>query len=81
MLSQKDNERYTRVGKGTADGRADAPLLAPPRGNVPDDGEDPTMAVRLLGEDLVLYRTPDNEFGLIEQRCAHRRRRSALRHP
>ena len=30
------------------------------------------MAVRLLGEDLVLYRTPENAFGLIEQRCAHR---------
>ncbi len=28
--------------------------------------------IRVLGEDLVLFRTGSGEFGLIEQRCAHR---------
>ena len=72
MLSQKDNERYTRVGKGTPMGELMRRYWHPIAGTSQMMGEDPTMAVRLLGEDLVLYRTPDNEFGLIEQRCAHR---------
>ena len=72
MLSQQDNERYTRVGKGTPMGELMRRYWHPIAGTSQMMGEDPTMAVRLLGEDLVLYRTPDNEFGLIEQRCAHR---------
>ena len=32
-----------------------------------------TKSVRLLGEDLVLYRTPSGEFGLVEPHCPHRR--------
>ena len=72
MLSQQDNERYTRVGKGTPMGELMRRYWHPVAGTSQMMGEDPTMAVRILGEDLVLYRTPDNEFGLIEQRCAHR---------
>jgi 5,5'-dehydrodivanillate O-demethylase len=33
----------------------------------------PTKAVRLLGEDLVLYKDKSGTLGLIEERCAHRR--------
>ena len=72
MLSQQDNERYTRVGKGTPMGELMRRYWHPIAGTSQMMGEDPTMAVRLLGEDLVLYRTPENAFGLIEQRCAHR---------
>jgi 5,5'-dehydrodivanillate O-demethylase len=31
------------------------------------------VPVRLLGEDLVLFRAPANGFGLLERYCAHRR--------
>jgi len=33
----------------------------------------PTKAVRLLGEDLVLFKDKSGTLGLIEERCAHRR--------
>ena len=29
-------------------------------------------AVRLLGEDLVLFRSPAGELGLLDERCPHR---------
>jgi 5,5'-dehydrodivanillate O-demethylase len=35
--------------------------------------KEPTKAVRLLGEDLVLYRDRSGALGLIGQACAHRR--------
>jgi 5,5'-dehydrodivanillate O-demethylase len=34
--------------------------------------EEPVQKVRLLGEDLVLFRTERGEFGLVEQECPHR---------
>ena len=34
--------------------------------------KDIPQAVRVLGEDLVLFRTPRGEFGLVYPRCAHR---------
>lgn len=38
-----------------------------------DAGAPQTKPVRLLGEDLVLFRTPSGDFGLIEPHCPHRR--------
>ena len=35
-------------------------------------GERPVLPVRLLGEDLVLFRTPGGEYGLIGRHCPHR---------
>jgi 5,5'-dehydrodivanillate O-demethylase len=35
--------------------------------------EAPAKAVRILGEDLVLYKDRANTFGLIDRFCAHRR--------
>jgi nitrite reductase/ring-hydroxylating ferredoxin subunit len=32
----------------------------------------PVVPVRVLGEDLVLFRNPDGALGLIDRRCAHR---------
>ena len=71
MLTQEQNDRYSRVGAGTPMGElmrrwwhpvaATAELL-----------QRPTKAVRLLGEDLVLYRTPSGEYGTTAQRCPHR---------
>ena len=71
MLTQEQNDRLSRVGTGTPMGElmrrwwhpvaATAALL-----------ERPTKAVRLLGEDMVLYRTPSGEYGTTAQRCPHR---------
>jgi 5,5'-dehydrodivanillate O-demethylase len=70
MLSKEENERLSRVGPGTPMGEllrrywwpagCSAALGAKPR------------RLKLLGEDLVLYRGADEQPALMELRCAHR---------
>lgn len=71
MFTQEENDRLTRVGAGTPMGDLMRRWWHPIAG-VSELLKRPTKAVRLLGEDLVLYRTPRGKFGLIEQRCLHR---------
>src|SRR5579871_841185 len=68
----EENERLTRVGPGTPMGellrRYWHPVAASsqlPAGK--------TKPVRLLGEDLVLYRDRAGTLGLVGERCPHRR--------
>src|SRR5574338_501338 len=72
MLSREDNERLTRVGRGTPMGelmrRYWQPIAA-----VGQLDEHPTRPVRLMGEDLVLYRDAHGRHGLLDRHCAHRR--------
>jgi 5,5'-dehydrodivanillate O-demethylase len=72
MLSAEDNTTLTRVGRGTPMGelmrRYWQPIAA-----VAQLDERPTLAVRLLGEDLVLYRDTQGRHGLLDRHCAHRR--------
>ena len=72
MLSIQDNETLTRVGKGTPMGvlmrRYWHPIAA-----AGELDERPTKQVRMLGEDLVLYRDLSGTLGLIDRLCAHRR--------
>jgi 5,5'-dehydrodivanillate O-demethylase len=80
MLSVEDNETLTRVGKGTPMGellrRYWYPIAA---SNDLDMAEASgihrggTKAVRLLGEDLALFRDLKGRLGLVERLCAHRR--------
>lgn len=73
MLSKERNERLTRVGPNTPMGKTmrrywipvalswelPAPDCAPVR-------------VRILGEDLVAFRTTDGKVGLLDEYCPHR---------
>jgi 5,5'-dehydrodivanillate O-demethylase len=72
MLSVKENERLTRVGPGTPMGelmrRYWHPIAA-----VPELDQNPTKEVRLLAEDLVLYKDRSGTLGLIQKECPHRR--------
>ncbi len=72
MLSMEDNERLTRVGRGTPMGellrRYWHPVAA-----VAELDEQPVKSVRLLGEDLVLYRDGSGQYGLLDRHCPHRR--------
>ena len=72
MLSTTENDRLTRVGKGTPMGelmrRYWHPIAA-----AAELAERPTKAVRLLAEDLVLYRDRSGTLGLIGRLCPHRR--------
>ncbi len=71
MLSQAQNERLTRVGPGTPAGD----LLRRYWHPVATDqqlAENPVRSVRLLGEDLTLFRDRQGRLGLLQRRCAHR---------
>lgn len=74
-ISAALNRTLTETGRGTPMGellrRYWHPVAAEGEFLGPDGA--PTKAVRLLGEDLVLYRTTDGRFGLIEPHCPHRR--------
>src|SRR5579884_2493593 len=71
MATQEQNDRLTRVGPGTPMGN----LLRRywhPIGTIVELEHDPVRPVRLLGENLTLFRSEAGEYGLIGQRCAHR---------
>ena len=72
MLTTEQNERYTRVEKGTPCGelmrRYWHPIAA--SGQLPEHG---TKPVTILGERLVLYRDRSGKLGLVEAHCPHRR--------
>lgn len=71
MLSKKENETLARVGPGTPAGellrRYWHPIVV-----AAELDERPLRRVRILGEDLVLYRGEDGGYGLVAERCAHR---------
>lgn len=72
MLTSEENERLTRVGRGTPGGE----LLRRywfPVGVASELTETaPTQLVRILGETLVLFRDKKGRVGLLEDRCPHR---------
>lgn len=72
MLTREQNEEITRVGPGTPCGEFMRRYWQPVAlvDELPD--ERPVKAVRLLGEDLVLFRDESNAYGLLERTCPHR---------
>ena len=72
MLSKAENERLTQVGPGTPAGEMLRRYWYPIAGLAELEVE-PVKALRLLGEDLVLYRDKSGNLGLIDQACPHRR--------
>ena len=71
MLTQEHNDRLTRVGSKTPMGKLFRRYWHPiaPSAQL---HEKPVKAVRLLGEDYVLFRDQNGKLGFIEPRCAHR---------
>ena len=72
MLSVELNEKLTRVGPGTPGGDLLRCYWHPIAGSA-ELLQRPTRRVRVLGEDLVLYRDRSGNLGLIDEPCAHRR--------
>jgi 5,5'-dehydrodivanillate O-demethylase len=71
MTTQEQNERMTRIGAGTPMGN----LLRRywhPIGTETELAQEPVQRVRCFGEDLTLFRSARGEYGLIDDRCAHR---------
>src|SRR3982074_2252884 len=72
MMTREQSELLTRIRQGTPAGQllrrywqpvALAEGLAGPR---------PLKAVRMLGQDLVLFRDPNGRLGLLDRDCPHR---------
>jgi hypothetical protein len=72
MLSVEDNELLTRTGRGSGCGALLRSYWQPVALSEELTQPRPAKAVRLLGEDLVLWRSPDGGYGLIGRYCAHR---------
>jgi 5,5'-dehydrodivanillate O-demethylase len=72
MLSEHENEQLTQVGPGTPMGTLQRRYWHVV-GAVEEMTQRWTRRVRLLGEDLVLYRDRSGQFGLIAEQCPHRR--------
>ena len=72
MLTTEQNDRITRVGPGTPMGELMRRYWHPIAAAAELD-ERPTKSVRILGEDLVLYKDRSGTLGLIERFCPHRR--------
>jgi 5,5'-dehydrodivanillate O-demethylase len=69
--TQEQNDRLTQVGPGTPMGHLMRRYWQPIAAAIELDVE-PVRKVRFFGEDLTLYRSEAGEYGLVEDRCAHR---------
>ncbi|MDU8943259.1 aromatic ring-hydroxylating dioxygenase subunit alpha [Ovoidimarina sediminis] len=72
MISSEMNDRLTRVEAGTGAGAVLRQYWQPAALAVELDGARPVVPVRLMGEDLVLFRDNGGALGLIGRYCPHR---------
>lgn len=72
MIGREQNETLTRVGPGTPGGELLRCYWQPVAIAVELEGERPVKGVRLLGEDLVLFRDAKGRYGLLDRACPHR---------
>ena len=72
MLSADDNRTISQVGRGTPMGellrRYWMPIAA-----VAELDDTPVKPVRLMGEDLALFKDGRGAYGLVDRHCPHRR--------
>ena len=73
MLTREENETLTRVGRGTPAGEMLRRYWMPAAVAAELTDDKPIKAVRLLGEDLVIYRDKTGRYGLVGEQCPHRR--------
>ena len=73
MLTAEQNQLLTRVGPGTPCGELMRRYWHPIAATSELDGGRWNKRVRLLGEDLVLFRDQQGRLGLVAEQCPHRR--------
>jgi hypothetical protein len=71
-MRAEDNRKLTETGPGTPGGRWMRLYWQPVALSEELAGERAVVPVRVLGEDLVLFRDDRGVTGLIDRRCAHR---------
>jgi 5,5'-dehydrodivanillate O-demethylase len=72
MLNAEENDLLTRIGPGTPAGEVLRRYWHPISLAQDLSDENPTKFVRILGEDLVIFRDKSGRTGLIADKCAHR---------
>ena len=72
MLTAEENELLSHIGPGTPAGELMRQYWLPFAVARELTDENPTRFVRLLGEDLVLFRDKSGNVGLIGDHCSHR---------
>lgn len=72
MLSEDKNRQLTQVGPGTPMGEVLRRHWHPIAG-IDELDRNPVKPVRLMGEDLVLFKDLSGRYGLVDRHCAHRR--------
>ena len=72
MLDHETNRKLSQVGADTPMGALLRRYWHPVAGAAEMERQ-PTMPIRLMGEDLVLYRDLSGGYGLLDRHCCHRR--------
>ena len=72
MLSREQNDLITRIGPGTPAGTLMRRYWQPAALVDELAGNRPIKPVRLLGEDLVVFRDDQGRYGLLGRSCPHR---------
>ncbi|MGY3462370.1 phenylpropionate dioxygenase-like ring-hydroxylating dioxygenase large terminal subunit [Bradyrhizobium sp. LM3.4] len=72
MMSQEQNDLITRTGPKNPCGKLMRSYWQPAALVDELDGDRPIRPVKLLGENLVLFRDETGRYGLIDRHCAHR---------
>lgn len=73
MVDAAENRLLTESGPGTRGGDVLRQYWQPAALTEELTDDRPVVPVRLMGEDLVLFRDELGEFGLLDRACAHRR--------
>ena len=72
MLTAEQNDFMTRVGPGAPAGKLLRRYWQPVALAEELDGVKPMKAVKLLGQDMVLFRDDTGQLGLLDRDCPHR---------
>src|SRR3984957_8981117 len=72
MLTKEQNERLTRVGPGTPCGELLRRYWQPLCPSAELTEAKPKKRLRLMHENLVVFRDPTGAYGCITEACAHR---------
>src|SRR5436190_4883042 len=72
VLTPEENALLTQVGPGTPGGQLLRRYWLPIAAAQELRDESPTKFVRVLGEDLVLFKDKSGRYGISQDHCAHR---------
>jgi len=71
-MRPEENELLTRVGRGTPGGELLRRYWHPIAATAELTGEKPIKAVKILDEELVVYRDTTGRYGMVGEHCPHR---------